>query len=233
MYRYQVIQLQATRGYRITGGRRSTVSSSSARSSTAMPKKGGGRGGRQRGGGGGGRGKGGRGGHQHAPRDFDLDRPSEQLVHSEDDDSDGSSGSSVDDLDGAELSVRLGMWEMNQNDTRRDTGSKLCRMGMAKRLTVREHWGGIILSPAATRTVSKDDRELIARYGVGVVNCSWAKLDDVPFHKLKSGGDRLLPYMFAANPTKYGQPCTLSSCEAMVSRDNLRADALTSVVPRA
>ena len=115
------------------------------------------------------------------------------------------------------ISVPLAMWEMNQNDTRRDTGSKLCRFGMAQRLTIREHWGGIILSPAATRTVSRDDRELIARYGVGVVNCSWAKLDDVPFHKLKSGGDRLLPYMFAANPTKYGQPCTLSSCEALAA----------------
>ena len=143
------------------------------------------------------------------------------MAHAGDSDSDSSSGS-LDDLDGAELSVRLGMWEMNQNDTRRDTGSKLCRMGMAKRLTIREHWGGIILSPAASRTVSKDDRELIARYGVGVVNCSWAKLDDVPFHKLKSGGDRLLPYMFAANPTKYGQPCTLSSCEAIVSTNCTR-----------
>ena len=68
---------------------------------------------------------------------------------------------------------------------------------------------------------------------MGVVNCSWAKLDDVPFHKLKSGGDRLLPYMFAANPTKYGQPCTLSSCEAMVSPDNHQADVLAIAEPRA
>ena len=199
------------------------------------PGSGGGGGGRGRGGRGGGRGGGGRGGRGGrkggtgtAERDWDDDRPAEQLngglqmSDSDDASEDGSEASSsgsedLDALDGAaELSVRLGMWEMNQNDTRRDTGSKLCRFGMAQRLTVREHWGGIILSPAATRTVSKDDKELIARHGVGVVNCSWAKLDDVPFHKLKSGGDRLLPYMFAANPTKYGQPCVLSSCEAMV-----------------
>ena len=49
------------------------------------------------------------------------------------------------------------------------------------------------------------------------MNCSWAKLGDVPFTKLRSGGDRLLPYMFAANPTKYGQACVLSSCEALAA----------------
>eukprot|EP01051_Picozoa_sp_SAG22_P036005 SAG22_NODE_17213_length_309_cov_0.966667_1_plen_29_part_01 len=28
-----------------------------------------------------------------------------------------------------------------------------------------------------------------------MVNCSWAKLSDVPFTKMKSGGDRLLPFL--------------------------------------
>jgi pre-rRNA-processing protein TSR3 len=142
---------------------------------------------------------------------------------------------------------------MNQNDTRRDTGSKLCRFGMARRLHMRDHFGGIILSPAATRTVSRADRELIGQHGCGVVNCSWAKLGEVPFqkmkvqalappspaparaaigrpspsaltlwlaavgHALKSGGDRLLPFLLAANPTKYGQPMTLSSAEALAA----------------
>ena len=51
-----------------------------------------------------------------------------------------------------------------------------------------------------------------------MVNCSWAALDDVPFSKMRStGGDRLLPFLVAGNPTKYGKPCILSSAEALAA----------------
>lgn len=185
-----------------------------------MPKKG--RGGGGRGGKGGrgkqGRGRGGGGGGWKTRSRMAHDESAEAAEDSRRPWlSDGSDDDSSDGEAPTTLGVKLGMWEMNQNDVRRDTGSKLCRFGMARKLRMNEHWGGIILSPAATSVVSRDDHELIARYGCGVVNCSWAKLDDVPFTKLRSGGDRLLPYMFAANPTKYGQACVLSSCEALAA----------------
>ena len=115
------------------------------------------------------------------------------------------------------VSVPLAMWEMNQNDKRRDTGTKLCRLGLARTLKPKQRFGGIVLSPAATRTVSRADADLVRRAGVGVVNCSWAKLEDVPFGVFKCGGARLLPFLLAANPTKYGQPATLSSVEALAA----------------
>ena len=115
-------------------------------------------------------------------------------------------------------SVPLAMWEMNQNDKKRDTGTRLCNIGMARVLKPKERFGGIVMSPAGQRTVSPADKDLVAKGGCCVVNCSWACLDKVPFELFKCGnGARLLPFLLASNPTKYGQPCVLSSCEALAA----------------
>lgn len=46
-------------------------------------------------------------------------------------------------------------------------------------------------SPTGSKAVSPEDTEIIAKHGIAVVDCSWAKLDDVPFHKLPKGNERL------------------------------------------
>ncbi|GFP89234.1 ribosome biogenesis protein tsr3 homolog [Phtheirospermum japonicum] len=78
-------------------------------------------------------------------------------------------------------------------------------------LRVSSGFGGVVLSPTGTQCVSQEDLELIRRRGLAVVDCSWARLEDVPFTKLRCAAPRL------SNPVNYGRPCQLSCVEALAA----------------
>eukprot|EP00762_Andalucia_godoyi_P001272 ANDGO_04951.mRNA.1 Ribosome biogenesis protein tsr3 len=115
------------------------------------------------------------------------------------------------------INLDLAMWHFNQCDAKKCTGLKLARMHMIRTLPLSTRFGGVVLTPTGKQAVSMEDREVIAKKGLCVVDCSWNKLNEVPFSKLKSPHERLLPLCVAANPVNFGIPFKLSCAEALAA----------------
>jgi len=72
----------------------------------------------------------------------------------------------------------------------------------------------VVLNPFAEQFLLPSDREIVLRYGLCVIDCSWEKAESV-FRRRFSKNERRLPTLLAANPTHYAQRNTLSSVEAL------------------
>lgn len=106
-------------------------------------------------------------------------------------------------------------WDLGHCDPKRCSGKKLMKLGLMRDLHIGQKHSGVIISPNAKQTISPADRPLMEQFGAAVVECSWARVKEVPWPKIGGKCERLLPYLVAANSVNYGKPWRLNCVEAL------------------
>ncbi|CAG9335485.1 unnamed protein product [Blepharisma stoltei] len=113
--------------------------------------------------------------------------------------------------------IKVAMWDFGHCDPKRCTGRKLAREGKIRLIKPYKKFSGVILSPLATKTISCEDTNIILEHGICVIDCSWARLEEINFGKLHNGNERILPLLIAANSVNYGKPMKLTCVEAIAA----------------
>ncbi|KXN73093.1 DUF367-domain-containing protein [Conidiobolus coronatus NRRL 28638] len=122
-----------------------------------------------------------------------------------------------EEVEQIKLPFNVAMWDFDHCDPKRCSGKKMSRMGLIKTLNVSTPFHGIALSPQGEIAVSPGDKEIVEKYGIAVVEASWARIEEVPFRRMRIRNNRLLPYLVATNPVNYGRPLRLNCVEAVAA----------------
>lgn len=119
---------------------------------------------------------------------------------------------------GSQKEPRILVYHAGQCDPRKCTGTRLGRMKKASvvRSFRRIPSGSVVLNPVSKTAFSPSDKDSVLRSGLVALDCSWKQAEAI-FTKSKTGDQRALPYLLAANPTNTYKPIMLSTAEAIAA----------------
>ncbi len=106
-----------------------------------------------------------------------------------------------------------------QDNAKKNTAVRLARSGLIHLVESQRGLprSALLLDPTARRALSQADRSHAKRYGLSAVDCSWARVS-ATYRELRRGFEpRALPFLVAANPTRFGRPFELSTAEALAA----------------
>ncbi|XP_046418363.1 18S rRNA aminocarboxypropyltransferase isoform X1 [Neodiprion fabricii] len=141
----------------------------------------------------------------------------EEKYRQEGDRSDPSDSEDAGAEEAFKVSFPVAMWDLEHCDPKKCSGRKLSRHGLVETLRLGTRFPGLVVTPVGEKCVSPLDKHIVGEHGCAVVDCSWARLDDTPFARMRTPYPRLLPFLVAANPINYGKPCQLSCVEAIAA----------------
>ena len=104
-----------------------------------------------------------------------------------------------------------------QDDPKKNT---LLKLSKHKKIIIKKSLNkcprkAIILDPFSPIIMSNADRQIVAQYGIIVIDGSWGQIETL--FKQNFPTSRRLPHLLAANPVNYGRWDRLSSAEAVAA----------------
>lgn len=106
-------------------------------------------------------------------------------------------------------------WDLGHCDPKRCSGKRLMQFGLMRELSIGQRYPGVVVSyvlffsflfffcadtadcyrPNAKKTISPADRELLEQHGAAVVECSWVRVQEVPWSRIGGKCERLCTFL--------------------------------------
>ncbi|MHA1903376.1 MAG: DUF367 family protein [Candidatus Thorarchaeota archaeon] len=113
---------------------------------------------------------------------------------------------------------RILVYHARQCDPKKCTGLRLVRMHKSTIIKdlKRIPRGSVVLNPVSETAFSPADSKYVSKSGLVALDCSWKQAESI-FRTSRSGQQRALPYLIAANPINTYIPVKLSTAEALAA----------------